>query len=65
MSPAELIAMAWGLAIGAVAAGGISLRFISRAYDSGWVDRGISDWRKDKARRNAAGQFRPKSERTQ
>jgi hypothetical protein len=65
VSPAELIAMAWGLAIGAVAAGGISLRFISRAFHDGWNERGLHDWRKDKARRNAAGQFRPKSQRTQ
>jgi hypothetical protein len=63
MTPAELIAGAWGLAIGAAIAGGIALRFISRAYDSGWNDRGLHDWRKDMARRNAAGRFRPKQER--
>jgi hypothetical protein len=50
---------------GAAIAGGIALRMVSRAYDSGWVDRGISDWRKDMARRNALGRFRPKQERTQ
>ena len=58
------IGLAIGIA-GTITVWRIDMRAIrKKGYDAGWVDRGISDWHKEQAKRNRLGQFRPKSERT-
>jgi hypothetical protein len=35
-----------------------------RGYDTGWVDRGIADWRKDQAKRDRLGRYKEITPRT-
>ncbi len=63
--PAAAVCVATGFLVGWLGCYLLMLRDMRSRYDAGWVDRGIADWHKDKDRRNKAGQFRPKSQRTQ